>query len=92
MTESAKTAVKKALEPKPLVVPADTIIAVVLDQTISSKTNHAGDKFSATIEEALGRKPDMPKGLENLEQLPQRFEVFDADAAAVKAFIEKNCS
>ena len=49
-------------------------------------------KFSATIEEALGRKPDMPKGLENLEQLPQRFEVFDADAAAVKAFIEKNCS
>ena len=50
MAESAKTAVKKALEPKPLVVPADTVIAVVLDQTISSKTSHAGDKFTATVE------------------------------------------
>src|SRR5207253_3676628 len=48
--ESAKNAVKRALEPKPLVVPADTVIAVVLDQTISSKTAHSGDKFSATIE------------------------------------------
>lgn len=48
--ESAKEAVKRALEPKPLVVPADTVISVVLDQTISSKTAHSGDKFSATIE------------------------------------------
>ena len=48
--ESAKKAVKRALEPKPLVVPADTVIAVVLDRTISSKTAHSGDKFSATIE------------------------------------------
>jgi hypothetical protein len=48
--ESAKSAVKRALEPKPLVVPADTVISVVLDQTISSKTAHPGDKFSATIE------------------------------------------
>src|SRR5690349_14987099 len=48
--ESAKNAVKKVLEPKPLVVPADTVISVVLDQTISSKTANAGDKFSATIE------------------------------------------
>lgn len=50
MAESAKTAVKKVLEPKPLVVPADTVIAVVLDQTISSKASHAGDKFTATVE------------------------------------------
>jgi hypothetical protein len=50
VAESAKTAVKKALEPKPLVVPADTVIAVVLDQTISSKTSHSGDKFTATVE------------------------------------------
>lgn len=48
--ESAKSAVKKVLEPKPLVVPADTVISVVLDQTISSKTAHSGDKFSATVE------------------------------------------
>jgi len=31
MAESAKTAVQRAIEPKPLVVPADTVIAVVLD-------------------------------------------------------------
>lgn len=64
MAESAKTAVKKALEPKPLVVPADTVIAVVLDQTISSKTNHAGDKFSATIEQPveIDGKVAIPKG------------------------------
>jgi len=48
--ESAKSAVKKVLEPKPLVVPADTVLSVVLDQTISSKTTKAGDKFSATVE------------------------------------------
>ena len=50
MAEAAKSAVKKAIEPKPLVVPADTVLAVVLDQTVSSKTSRAGDRFSATIE------------------------------------------
>jgi hypothetical protein len=64
MTESAKTAVKKALEPKPLVVPADSVLAVVLDQTISSKTSKDGDRFSATVEtpvEVEG-KVAIPKG------------------------------
>jgi len=62
--ESAKSAVKRALEPKPLVVPADTVISVVLDQTISSKTAHSGDKFSATIESPveIGGKVAIPKG------------------------------
>jgi hypothetical protein len=36
-------------EPPPVVVPADTRITVVLDQTISSKTANAGDNFSATV-------------------------------------------
>ena len=48
--ESVKSAVKRALEPKPLVVPADTVIQVVLDQSISSKTARSGDNFSATVE------------------------------------------
>jgi len=48
--EAATNAVKKVLEPKPLVVPADTVIAVVLDQSISSKTSKSGDKFTATVE------------------------------------------
>lgn len=64
MTESAKTAVKKVLEPKPLVVPADTDISVVLDQTISSKTSKPGDKFSATVEAPveIEGKVAIPKG------------------------------
>jgi threonine synthase len=48
-------------------------------------------KFAATITEALGRAPDAPPGLENLERLPQRFSVLDADVDAVKHFIERNC-
>jgi hypothetical protein len=62
--ESAKSAVKKALEPKPLVVPADTVLSVVLDQTISSKTTKAGDRFSATVESPVevDGKVAIPKG------------------------------
>ena len=47
-------------------------------------------KFAETIREALGRDPDYPTGCENLESLPQRFEVMDADAGAVKAYIERH--
>jgi threonine synthase len=48
-------------------------------------------KFAASIREALGRDPDLPPGYEGLERLPQRVEVMDADAAAVKAFIARHC-
>ena len=48
-------------------------------------------KFDAAIREALGRDPDRPAGLENLESLPQRFEVVDADVQAVKACIAARC-
>ena len=48
-------------------------------------------KFSDVIVEALGRKPDVPPGLENLEHQPQRFTVLDPDVIAVKDFIEHNC-
>ena len=44
-------------------------------------------KFSETIHEALGREPGRPAGYENLESLPQRFEVIEADAAKVKEYI-----
>jgi len=47
-------------------------------------------KFAATIREALGRDPDYPPGCENLESLPQRFEVMDADTAAVKTYIARH--
>ncbi|MFH1044213.1 MAG: threonine synthase [Pseudomonadota bacterium] len=47
-------------------------------------------KFAVTIREALGRDPDYPPGVENLESLPQRFEVMDNDAGAVKDYIARH--
>ncbi len=64
MTDAAKTAVKKVIEPKPLVVPAESVIVVVLDQTLSSKTSRSGDRFSATVESPIEveGKVAIPKG------------------------------
>ncbi len=44
-------------------------------------------KFAETLREALGAEPPRPGGFENLESLPQRCVVMEADAAAVKAFV-----
>jgi len=62
--DSVNNAVKKILEPKPLVVPADTVISVVLDQSISTKTSKSGDKFTATVESPveIDGKIAIPKG------------------------------
>jgi hypothetical protein len=35
--------------PKPIVIPAGRVIAVFLDQALSSKSSHTGDSFSATV-------------------------------------------
>ncbi|MBK8336461.1 MAG: threonine synthase [Sterolibacteriaceae bacterium] len=47
-------------------------------------------KFAETIREALGREPQRPAGFENIEALPQRSQVIDADAQAVKDFIARH--
>jgi threonine synthase len=44
-------------------------------------------KFEATIREALGRDPERPADLANIESLPQRCEVMAADVGAIKAFV-----
>jgi threonine synthase len=44
-------------------------------------------KFSESIIEAIGREPGRPEGYENIESLPQRYLVMNADADAVKALI-----
>ena len=44
-------------------------------------------KFAETIRAALGREPQRPQGYENLESLPQRYEVVEPDADAVKRHI-----
>jgi len=47
-------------------------------------------KFEATIREALGAPPARPKGYAELESRPQRFEIMEPDAEAVKAYITRN--
>ncbi len=47
-------------------------------------------KFEDAIQEALGQVPSRPAALQGLEDLPQRFEVMEADVNAVKRFIEAN--
>ena len=44
-------------------------------------------KFADTLREALGRDPDLPAALQNLEALPRRFTVMAPDVDAVKSFI-----
>ena len=47
-------------------------------------------KFNETIVEALGRNAERPAGFENIEDLPQRFEVMSADVEKMKAFIAQH--
>jgi threonine synthase len=49
-------------------------------------------KFEATIIEALGYPPVRPAGFEALEAAPRRFDVMEADTAAVKRYIEGRCA
>ena len=44
-------------------------------------------KFEEAIVEALGQPPERPRDLEGLEDLPQRFDVMEADVALVKQFV-----
>jgi threonine synthase len=44
-------------------------------------------KFAATIREALGREPERPGELRDLERRPQRFTLIEPDAEAVKRYI-----
>ncbi len=48
-------------------------------------------KFADTVREALGVEPASPPAVRGLENLPQRFEAMDADASAVKRYIEQRC-
>lgn len=49
-------------------------------------------KFEDSIIEALRRPPERPSGYENIETLPQRFIVMDADASAIKDYIAHHAS
>ena len=47
-------------------------------------------KFEKSIFEAIGKYPDRPKQLQNIESLTQHNEVFNNDVNEVKNFITKN--
>src|SRR6056300_837156 len=47
-------------------------------------------KFEESIEEAIGKKPERPEQLKNIEALTQRYEVFGNDVDQIKSFIEAN--
>ena len=49
-------------------------------------------KFEEAIRESLGRDPERPKGLENIESLPQRVEVMERDVEAIKRYIVAHAS
>jgi hypothetical protein len=46
---SKNSGVREAIAPKPLMVPAETALTVVLDEPLGSKTSSTGQNFSATV-------------------------------------------
>ena len=46
---STNSGVREAIAPRPLVVPAETALTVVLDEPLGSKTSSTGQNFSATV-------------------------------------------
>jgi len=65
--ESAKPpSVMERLTSKPVTLPEGTVLTVRLNETVSSKSNNSGDKFTGTVEEPVEAegKVVIPKGSE----------------------------
>jgi threonine synthase len=61
----------------------DGVPMIVLETALAAK-------FNETIQEVFGTDAERPAGFEDIESLPQRFEVMSADVAKMKAFIAEN--
>jgi hypothetical protein len=63
-SSSSKSEARRAEVRRPLIVPADTRILVVLDQSISTKTSTPGQAFTATVQTPVevDGKIAIPKG------------------------------
>jgi hypothetical protein len=63
-SSSASAPKAAAPKPRPMVVPADTSISVVLDQQLASKTSRTGETFTATVDAPveLDGRVAIPKG------------------------------
>jgi len=51
--KTEKRAAENAPPPKPIVIEAGTVLTVTIDQSISTKTNRAGDRFDASLAEPV---------------------------------------
>jgi hypothetical protein len=63
-SEKGRSASREAVAARPIVVPAETVISVVLDEPVSTKSSASGQNFAATVSapiEADGRVA-IPKG------------------------------
>jgi len=49
-------------------------------------------KFEESIQEALGRPPERPPGLADIEARPQHVKVMDADVEAIKTYIARHAA
>lgn len=47
-------------------------------------------KFAESIREAVGHEPERPEGYENIENLPQRYTVMNADPDVIKTFLAEH--
>jgi len=63
-SSSASANRAEAPKPRPIIVPADTRISVVLDQPVGSKRSTTGETFTATVEASVevDGKVAIPKG------------------------------
>ena len=61
----------------------DGIPMIVLETALPAK-------FNETIREALGHDAERPAGFENIESLPQRFDVMEADVDAIKRYVAEH--
>ena len=59
-----RSAAREPIVHKPVTLPEGTVLTVRLNESLSSKNSHVGDKFTATIEEPVevGGKVVIPKG------------------------------
>ena len=63
----------------------DGVPTIVLETALPAK-------FAATIVEAIGREPDRPAAMRDIESLPKRFVALPADAGAVKAYVAEHAA
>ena len=61
----------------------NTIKTIILETALAAK-------FEETVQDATGKKPPIPKHLENIENLPVRVKEIDADLRVLKNYIERN--